>query len=67
MNQLPKLRRSMALAVMSAIASPFLALTPAKRDIRKRNKESEAATIAAAEAKRLRKQQKRIKVMANVA
>lgn len=64
MNQLPKLRRSMALAVMSAIASPFLALTPTKRDIRKRNKEAEAATIAAAEAKRLRKQQKRIKEMA---
>lgn len=61
----------MALAVISAIASPFLALTAAKRDIRKRNKEAEAATIAAtiaaAEAKRLRKQQKRIKEMANVA
>lgn len=60
MNQIPKFRRSMALAVMTAIASPFMALTQAKRAIRKRNKEAEAATIAAAEAKRLRKQQKRL-------
>ena len=53
-------RLSLALAVMSAIASPFMALTPEKRAIRKRNQEAEQATIAAAEAKRLRKQQKRV-------
>ena len=48
------------LAIANTISSPFMALTPAKRAIRKRNKEAEAATIAAAQAKRLRKQQKRL-------
>lgn len=50
----------LALAVMSSIASPFMGLKSEKRAIRKHNKESEAATIAAAQAKRLRKQQKRL-------
>lgn len=58
---------SMALAVMSSIASPFLALSAEKRAIKKRNAAIEAERISAAEAKRLRKQQKRIKEMANVA
>lgn len=57
----------LALSVMSAIASPFMSLTPAKSAFRKRNQEAEAEVIAKAEAKRLRKQQKRIKESSCVA
>ena len=59
----------LALACLIGAASPFI---PSMRknkhqETRARNKVAEAEAITKAEAKRLRKQQKRIKEMANVA